>query len=80
MQELPKKIYLSRDHGRDVEGNVIAWGTNCRLDNLQAAFLKYRLSKFDEDVKGWVSFFSYKPENMFSLEGTFYSTINKTDQ
>ena len=34
--------------------------------------------KFDEDVKGWVSFFSYKPENMFSLEGTFYSTINKS--
>ena len=46
-----EKIYLSRDHGRDIDGNVISWGTNCRLDNLQAAFLKYRLSKFDEDIK-----------------------------
>ena len=48
---IAEKIYLSRDHGRDIEGNVIAWGTNCRLDNLQAAFLKFRLSKFDEDVR-----------------------------
>lgn len=34
--------------------------------------------KYDEDIKGWVSFFNFKPENMYSLEGTFYSTIDSS--
>ena len=33
---------------------------------------------FDEDTKGWVSFFSYKPENLISVEGSFYTTINNS--
>ena len=28
---------------------------------------------FDEDVRGWTSFFSYKPNAMFSLNNAFYS-------
>jgi hypothetical protein len=28
---------------------------------------------FDESVKGWVSFFTYKPEQIFSLRNVFYS-------
>jgi dTDP-4-amino-4,6-dideoxygalactose transaminase len=35
------------DHGRDGHGNVISWGFNSRLDNLQAAILDYRLLKYD---------------------------------
>ncbi len=35
----------------------------------------YTLS-FDEKVKGWVSFFTYKPSFMFSLKGNYYSTID----
>ena len=34
------------DHGRDAQGNVAGWGFNSRLDNLQAAILDYRLSKY----------------------------------
>ena len=35
------------DHGRDAHGNVMGWGFNSRLDNLQAAILDYRLRKYD---------------------------------
>lgn len=31
---------------------------------------------FDETVKGWTSFFSYKPDHMFSLRNNFYSIKN----
>ena len=39
-----------RDHGRH-SGEYVGLGTNGRLDNLQAAFLKFRLSKYDEDIE-----------------------------
>jgi hypothetical protein len=29
---------------------------------------------FDESVRGWTSFFSYYPDQMFSLKGNFYTT------
>ena len=49
--EIFEKMKLLRDHGRDpVSGDVICWGFNTRLDNLQAAFLNYFMSKFDEVV------------------------------
>jgi len=34
-----QKLTMLRDHGRTSEGEVGCWGTNCRLDNLQAAIL-----------------------------------------
>ena len=36
--DIAYKLKLLRDHGRDDEGEVVAWGDNSRLDNLQAAF------------------------------------------
>jgi hypothetical protein len=33
----------------------------------------YDTLAFDENVKGWTSFFSYKPDQMFSLGSQFYS-------
>jgi dTDP-4-amino-4,6-dideoxygalactose transaminase len=48
--EMAEKLSLWRDHGRDKSGRVVAWGTNVRLDNLQAAFLHLRLRHFDEDI------------------------------
>ena len=39
--EIYNKLLLIRDHGRDPKsGDVLLWGRNSRLDNLQAAFLK----------------------------------------
>jgi dTDP-4-amino-4,6-dideoxygalactose transaminase len=44
-----EKISLLRDHGRNAEGRVVAWGYNSRLDNLQAAILNFKLKTFDQD-------------------------------
>lgn len=49
--EIAEKISLLRDHGRNADGRVVAWGYNSRLDNLQAAILKYKLEFFREDIE-----------------------------
>lgn len=49
--ETAAKIRLLRDHGRNENGEVVDWGTNNRLDNLQAAFLNFRLKNYHEDMK-----------------------------
>ncbi len=48
--EIARQVYLLRDHGRDASGEVVSWGTNCRLDNLQAAVLDFKLKSFDQDI------------------------------
>ena len=45
-----EKLYQLRDHGRDKNGEIKLWGTNARLDNLQAAFLKFKLKKLKKDI------------------------------
>ncbi|MDP2430854.1 MAG: DegT/DnrJ/EryC1/StrS family aminotransferase [Pseudomonadota bacterium] len=48
---IAEQIALLRDHGRHPEtGQVVAWGFNSRLDNLQAAILDFKLKTFDQDV------------------------------
>lgn len=43
---------LQRDHGRDPEtGEVVAWGLNLRMDNLQAAILNFKLQTYDTVIK-----------------------------
>lgn len=49
--EMAEKLYLLRDHGRNRNGEVVGWGTNCRLDNVQAAVLDFKLKSFPEDIK-----------------------------
>ncbi len=39
-----------RDHGRDASGQIVSWGLNSRLDNLQAAFLMFQLLEYDRVV------------------------------
>jgi dTDP-4-amino-4,6-dideoxygalactose transaminase len=47
-----ERVKLYRDHGRDsVSGDVIDWGYNARLDNLQAAILLYKLNSYDSEIK-----------------------------
>ena len=44
------QVFLTRDHGRAKIGEVITWGMNSRLDNLQAAILDFKLSKYHLDI------------------------------
>lgn len=47
---LYEKVRLMRDHGRDESGEVVMWGLNSRLDNLQAAILNHKLKSYDEAI------------------------------
>ncbi len=44
------RIAQLRDHGRREDGEIVSWGLNSRLDNLQAAILDCKLKKYDEVV------------------------------
>ena len=43
---IAERVRLLRDHGRNADGKFVAWGTNSRLDNLQAAFLLHKLGTY----------------------------------
>ena len=49
--EMNRKMRLLRDHGRDDSGEVVTWGLNSRLDNLQAAVLDTKLRRFDDAIR-----------------------------
>jgi UDP-2-acetamido-2-deoxy-ribo-hexuluronate aminotransferase len=49
-KDLYHKIYQIHDHGRDVDGEVVRWGRNSRLDNIQAAILSYKLKTYDDVI------------------------------
>jgi dTDP-4-amino-4,6-dideoxygalactose transaminase len=49
--EMARKIALLRDHGRNEQGRVVAWGYNSRLDNLQAAVLNHKFKTFPQAIE-----------------------------
>lgn len=49
-KDLYEKIILLRNHGRDTQNEIISWGYNSRLDNLQAAVLNAKLKYLDEMI------------------------------
>jgi dTDP-4-amino-4,6-dideoxygalactose transaminase len=49
--DVARQVGLLRDHGRNQNGEFVGWGVNSRLDNLQAAILTVRLSRFREDIE-----------------------------
>jgi dTDP-4-amino-4,6-dideoxygalactose transaminase len=44
------KVLLLRDHGRDESGQVVTWGFNSRLDNLQAAILDLQFRDYESII------------------------------
>ena len=45
-----KQVKLLRNHGRNTNNKVIKWGTNCRLDNIQAAILSTNLKMMTHKI------------------------------
>lgn len=43
-----ERMYQMRDHGRSTTGEVVSWGLNSRLDNLQAAFLDLQMKDYGQ--------------------------------
>lgn len=49
--EVANYVRLLRDHGRDPDtGDVVEWGYNSRLDNVQAAVLDFKLKTYDQVI------------------------------
>ncbi len=52
--EIAKKMMSMRNHGADenkmIPTNIDVWGTNCRLDNLHAAILSYKINLYDRHI------------------------------
>ena len=45
------RVMQLRDHGRRADGEIVSWGLNSRLDNLQAAILDYRLKSYGQVIE-----------------------------
>ncbi len=45
------RLLQLHDHGRRADGEIISWGLNSRLDNLQAAILDYRLDAYPAAIQ-----------------------------
>jgi dTDP-4-amino-4,6-dideoxygalactose transaminase len=45
-----ERLQQLRDHGRNADGEIVSWGLNSRLDNLQAAILGRRLGRFPSAI------------------------------
>ncbi len=46
-----ERVYQMRDHGRNTSGEIVSWGLNSRLDNLQAAILDFQLKQYDGVIR-----------------------------
>ncbi len=49
--EIFDRMCQLRDHGRRADGEIVSWGLNSRLDNLQAAILDHRLEGYDHAIE-----------------------------
>lgn len=49
-EDVCRKLLLLRDHGRDDNGEIVLWGFNSRLDNLQAAILDFQLKDYNKNI------------------------------
>lgn len=48
--DIAERVLLLRDHGRARDGEVVTWGFNSRLDNLQAAILGLQFRDYGETI------------------------------
>ena len=67
-KDLHHKIYQIHDHGRSIDGEVIRWGRNSRLDNIQAAILSFKFKNYDNVIKRRREIAQMYQERLKSLE------------
>ena len=68
--DIAQSVSLLRDHGRDKNGNVVSWGLNSRLDNIQAAFLNFKLKNYKKEIeirRNLASFYNEKLSDIDEL-------------
>ena len=62
-------IRLYRDHGRNADGEIVQWGYNSRLDNLQAAILNFKLANYNDEISRRREIASIYSEQLDGLPG-----------
>jgi dTDP-4-amino-4,6-dideoxygalactose transaminase len=62
------RMFELRDHGRRADGEIVSWGLNSRLDNLQAAILDARLKKYESVIERRRAIARLYRSRLFSLE------------
>jgi len=67
-EEVCRKVWLLRDHGRNENGDVVMWGLNSRLDNLQAAILDYQFKGYESVIARRRAIASMYQERLSELE------------
>ncbi|GAB2456433.1 DegT/DnrJ/EryC1/StrS family aminotransferase [Nocardioides hungaricus] len=67
--QLAGDIHRLRDHGRVTKTEVDGWGYNCRLDNLHAAILDWRLTQ----LPAWI-------EHRRALAQVYHDGLNDIDE
>lgn len=50
-EEMYNKLIALRNHNRTADGDIKKWGFNCRLDNIQAAVLDFRLKHLEKYIQ-----------------------------
>jgi dTDP-4-amino-4,6-dideoxygalactose transaminase len=50
-RQIYERVVQLRDHGRGADGEIVSWGLNSRLDNLQAAILDFRLASYPQAIE-----------------------------
>ena len=67
-RDIYESCYQIHDHGRNKNGDVMCWGRNSRLDNLQAAILSFKLKDYAEVINRRRSIAAMYEEQLSSLE------------
>lgn len=65
---LAARMLLLRDHGRNHDGEVVEWGFNSRLDNLQAAILDRQFERYADIISHRRGLAARYEERLGSLE------------
>ncbi len=67
-EDVYRKLLLLRDHGRDENGEVVLWGINSRLDNLQAALLDAQFKDYQQVIDRRREIADIYQDCLYSLE------------
>ncbi|HVN96739.1 MAG TPA: DegT/DnrJ/EryC1/StrS family aminotransferase [Syntrophorhabdaceae bacterium] len=50
-EECARRLRMLRNHGKDEATDIKRWGLNCRMDNMHAAILNYKLNMLSDLIK-----------------------------
>jgi dTDP-4-amino-4,6-dideoxygalactose transaminase len=78
-KDLFETMYQLHDHGRDTSGEVIRWGRNSRLDNLQAAILNLGFENYHFVIERRRQIASQYDERLRHLEQLILPPAPETD-